>query len=350
MIRLRSHREIARKIDADPSLLEIPLQNLDRWRELGGGEDCPASAEWRELLKHPWEQVRALIVADTEESTRLRLSTPFAGILTPEERLKLHMADGHTTQDKDGMWLVMGEFRCPDIAFVSATRPGRAGAISRVLDDLPMIVYDTAALEGNPMTFPEVQTLLDGSTVDGHRDSDIEQVLNQAASWAHLLDMVSEGRFKLDAKTACELQGLVARNEALEWGSFRTGDVSISGTDYKPPFAPDLPVLFDAGTITLSQIPCVFTRAMATYLMLARQQFFWDGNKRTGRLLMNGMLLSEGHDAICVPAKRQKEFNEKMLAFYDTADAEPMLMFLASCSLDKGLRRVELERKRSRVR
>ena len=47
-------------------------------------------AEWRELLKQPWEKIRALIVSDTEESTRLRLSTPFVGILTPEEREHFH--------------------------------------------------------------------------------------------------------------------------------------------------------------------------------------------------------------------------------------------------------------------
>ena len=89
LIRLRSHRLIAQKIDADRSLLDIPQRNLDRWRELRG-EDCPASAEWGELLKQPWEKIRALIVADTEESTRLRLSTPFVGILTPEERAQFH--------------------------------------------------------------------------------------------------------------------------------------------------------------------------------------------------------------------------------------------------------------------
>ena len=89
MIRLRSHRLIAEKIDADRSLLEIPQRNLDRWRELQG-EDIPACAEWRELLKQPWEHIRALIVADTEESTRLRLSTPFAGILSQRERWRIH--------------------------------------------------------------------------------------------------------------------------------------------------------------------------------------------------------------------------------------------------------------------
>ena len=81
--------------------------------------------------------------------------------------------------------------------------------------------------------------------------------------------------------------------------------------------------------------------------MVARQQFFWDGNKRTGRLLMNGMLLSEGRDAICIPVKRRLEFNQKMLAFYETADGGPMLAFLASCSLDKTLARADCAREPS---
>ena len=90
MIRLRTHRLIAEKIDDDPSLLEIPQRNLDRWRERLQGEDLPAWAEWRELLKLPWAQIRALIVADTEKSTRLRLSTPFPGVLTQRERWRVH--------------------------------------------------------------------------------------------------------------------------------------------------------------------------------------------------------------------------------------------------------------------
>lgn len=211
----------------------------------------------------------------------------------------------------------------------------------RVRKALAEIVHDTAALEGNPMTFPEVQTLLDGITVGGHRVADVEQVLNQAASWKRLLDLVSKGDFKPDMETACELQSLVARNEALECGRFRTGNVSIAGTDFEPPFANELVSSFDSNLRRIDQIPCVFTQAMCVYLLMARQQFFWDGNKRTGRLLMNGMLLSKGHDAICVPAKRQQEFNEKMLAFYDTGHPEPMMLFLASCSLDKNLRQNE---------
>ena len=37
---------------------------------------------------------------------------------------------------------------------------------------IAQLVYDTAALEDSPYTFPEVQTLLDGVTVGGHKLND----------------------------------------------------------------------------------------------------------------------------------------------------------------------------------
>ena len=61
------------------------------------------------------------------------------------------------------------------------------------------------------------------------------------------------------------------------------------------------------------------------------QQFFFDGNKRTARFMMNGVLMSHGIDAISVPAARAREFNEKMVRFYLGKDGSEMMDFLASC-------------------
>jgi Fic family protein len=38
---------------------------------------------------------------------------------------------------------------------------------------------------------------------------------------------------------------------------------------------------------------------------MARIQFFYDGNKRTGRLMMNGVLLTNGLPVINLPASKQ---------------------------------------------
>lgn len=50
-----------------------------------------------------------------------------------------------------------------------------------------------------------------------------------------------------------------------------------------------------------------------------------------GRFVMNGLLLRSGFPAINLPAKRQLEFNQLMLIFYETGDQTRMNAFLRSC-------------------
>ena len=225
-------------------------------------------------------------------------------------------------------------FRFDPVDLPSASKPDVRRACFRVRKVLEGVVHDTVALEGNPFTLPEVKTLLDGVTVGGHRLQDERQVLNQAASWKELLARVTAGRFVLDRQTFCDLHALVAHEEALEWGIFRSGAVTIAGTDHRPPAAGSLPALFDRGLDALQRIPGVHERAIALFLFGSLQQFFYDGNKRTSRLMMNGVLLSSGEDGISVPARRQLEFNEAMIRFYDSRDGTEMMRFMASCSLD----------------
>ena len=85
---------------------------------------------------------------------------------------------------------------------------------------LPEFVWDASMLEGNPFTFPEVKTLLEGVTIGGRKISDQEHVLNLASGSKHLLALVKDGSFSLDKTTFTELHDLVARSDALERGHF----------------------------------------------------------------------------------------------------------------------------------
>lgn len=210
---------------------------------------------------------------------------------------------------------------------------------------LAEFVWDASVLEGNPLTFPEVKTLLDGVTVGGRKISDQEQVLNLAESSKHLLALVKAGKFALDKLTFTELHALVARNEALEWGHFRgegaeknyTPDVALGQQGRYTPLptvegAPELNHVFDQGLSALDkQVPQPFEKAAAFFLFGALQQFFFDGNKRTSRFMMNGILMTSGIDAISVPASKAQDFNEKMVRFYMHKDASEMMSFLAAC-------------------
>jgi len=196
---------------------------------------------------------------------------------------------------------------------------------------LSELVYDAVNLEGIPFTLPEIQTLLDGITVGGHKVTDQEIALNQANAWRTLFRWVEQGDFSISAQRACELHAIAGKNEALAWGKFRTGSVTIAGTDYMPPSSENLPLLFESLANEVQQIADIYERAIHVFLAMARRQFFYDVNKRMGRFMMNGLLLSEGYPAINLHAKRQLEFNNLMLEFYQTGQEKPMSNFLRSC-------------------
>ena len=196
---------------------------------------------------------------------------------------------------------------------------------------LSELVCDAVNLEGIPFTLPEIQTLLDGITVGGHKVADQEIALNQADAWRTLFRWVEQGDFSISAQRACQLHAIAGKNEALAWGKFRTGSVTIAGTDYMPPGPDELPLLFESLINEIQQIVDIYDRAIHVFLTMARVQFFYDVNKRMGRFMMNGLLLSEGYPAINLPAKRQLEFNTLMLEFYRTNQTKDMNKFLRSC-------------------
>ena len=227
--------------------------------------------------------------------------------------------------------------RIPLIRFRSSVPADTVRACARVRRILDRIVYDTVALEGNSLTFQQVRKLLAGELEEQHPTSDRDQVLNQAASWNELLHQVEAGSFRCTAEVFKALHALVAREEALYWGRFRDEPVTISGTEYRPPAHQELEERFTHGMARIRDISETHAKAMAMFLFAARNQFFFDGNKRTGRLMMNGILLRAGQEAISIPFPRQGEFDDAMLRFYESGDGEEMMKFLASCSLNENL-------------
>ncbi|MBF0194406.1 MAG: Fic family protein [Magnetococcales bacterium] len=189
-------------------------------------------------------------------------------------------------------------------------------------------IYNTTALEGNPMTYPEVQTLLEGITVGGHKISDEQQILNQNKSVNYLLELLKTESFEVSLAAICELNYKVAFEESLKWGVFRDGQVNIGGTDFKPPRAENLEQIFNNGVKEILTVENPIIRAICYFLFGAISQFFWEGNKRTSRLVMNGILVSNCYPILNIKAKDSLEFNKKMLEFYDTQSLSKVLPYL----------------------
>ncbi len=202
-------------------------------------------------------------------------------------------------------------------------------------------VWAAAALEGNPFTYPEVQTLIEGITVGGHKLSDERQVLNLRDGYELLRGMLQEQIFNLDKATSDALHDAIMKNDALESGHFRaegsaTSSVTVNlgerGTHHPPETEAggnNLVELFSSGTaVLMKEAGSVFELAAAYFLFAADCQFYFDGNKRTGRAMMNGLLMAAGIDAVLVPGTARQEFNVKMSDFYASRDGTQMMSLL----------------------
>ena len=221
-------------------------------------------------------------------------------------------------------------------------KPNKGKAIMLARKQLSELVWDAVNLEGINFTLPEIQTLLEGITIGGHRVSDQQIALNQVEAWQTLFKWLEGDEFEVSMERTCELHTVAAKNEALEWGQFRSGGVTIAGTEYMPPKAQELPRLFDTMVKEALCLTDIYDQAIFVFLTMARMQFFYDVNKRMGRFMMNGILLDAGFPAINLAAKRQLEFNNLMLEFYESGDQQSMNAFLRTC-LDERVIKIMLE-------
>jgi len=75
--------------------------NVRRWQEASENVS-PALAEWAQILASPASQVLALLTERSARATRLRQSSPFAGILTEEERRAVYESHSARTYHPRG--------------------------------------------------------------------------------------------------------------------------------------------------------------------------------------------------------------------------------------------------------
>ncbi len=61
---------------------------------------------------------------------------------------------------------------------------------------------------------------------------------------------------------------------------------------------------------------------------MCRLQAYYDGDRRTARLMMNGELMAHGYDAVSVPAKARLDYNMLMVDFYATGDSTRLMKYM----------------------
>lgn len=196
-------------------------------------------------------------------------------------------------------------------------------------------IYDSARLEGCNITFPETETILNGVSIAGLKMSDVEVVLNLRDAWKFVLNTIEE---PLTLDYCNKINGFVARNESLEWGTLRNGKVSISGTSYVPKLPDEADVIKSIDAIINSDKSAT-ERGIDLFLYGCRSQNYWDGNKRSSKIIANKFLIMNGAGLLSIPDAKLLDFS-KLLSdyyeYYDDPHTQAIKKFLYDTSI-KGL-------------
>jgi len=85
-----AHILVATRIEQEPALRQIALENLDRWLSRGSRSQL-YFLKWRELLLGDMAKLLEVMRSDAETSCALRQCTPFAGpaFISQAERMEL---------------------------------------------------------------------------------------------------------------------------------------------------------------------------------------------------------------------------------------------------------------------
>ena len=186
-------------------------------------------------------------------------------------------------------------------------------------------IYCGMKMENRAVTLDQTRAILNGVNVPNVQLDDIQAILNMRDAWKFLLNTVSE---KITFEYWCKLNEYIARNEALEWGKLRTGNVGISGTDYVPPIPEKEQVITTLEDIVSDKGMTATDKALEVFTWGTRGQYFWDGNKRTSLMLANKILISAGAGIMTITDKYMEQFNVLLLEYYNTGKSSELKRFL----------------------
>ncbi len=210
---------------------------------------------------------------------------------------------------------------------LDAYRPLNPDTVRRLHEDFRVrFTYNSNAIEGNTLSLAETRMIIqDGLTVEGHTIRELLEATNHAEAYDALDTLV---KHDITLETILQLHGLIMDKLLQKPGALRTEPVYITGSSYTPPPARDVPGYMMQWvrwlTSTEAYLYDTITRTAIAHHGFEAVHPFTDGNGRTGRLLMNLMLIRDGYP----PALILREWRGRYIAALQNAhqgDYNPLI-------------------------
>lgn len=190
-------------------------------------------------------------------------------------------------------------------------------------------IHNLSRFENCQTTLLQTEQIINGQNVASASLGDIQTILNLKRAYQYVIRHISDG-LPVDIPLLKKINSIVAQEDSLAPGDFRTGTVGVTlvdGSRHTPPAISEVEVQNLFGQIANRSRSTTET-AIRSMLAFMRQQIFWDGNKRTATLFANAMLIEKGCGILEISELQMPEFNTKLSDFYRSGDDTDVATYL----------------------
>jgi Fic family protein len=171
--------------------------------------------------------------------------------------------------------------------------------------------YNSNAIEGNRLTLRDTYLIINEKQIpSGAPPKDY----NEAINGKEALDFLKMYKGKLTIEFIEKLNGILTKNTGVVYpGRIRFFQVKIEGADFVPPNEKDVPRLIKEMIDFYYENKNKFhpfVMACLIHVKFVEIHPFEDGNGRTGRALMNWVLMKAGYPKLFVPVKNRQKYYE----------------------------------------
>lgn len=177
--------------------------------------------------------------------------------------------------------------------------------------------WKSAQIEGNTYSLLETERLLkEKQTASGKTKEEAVMLLNHKDALDFILD-VPDYLKELSVARIEEIHSLLTKELGVE-RNIRHRRVGITGTNYVPldnEF--QIREALEDSVRLINSRNNVFDKALLALVLLSYIQAFTDGNKRTARIVSNGILIANGYCPISFRTVDSVDYKKAMLMFYE---------------------------------
>jgi len=177
--------------------------------------------------------------------------------------------------------------------------------------------WKSSQIEGNTYSLLETERLLkEKQTASGKTKEEAIMLLNHKYALDFILDEPDYLK-ELTVSRIEEIHTLLTKDFGVD-RNIRHRRVGITGTNYTP-LDNEFQIreaLEDTAELINSKSN-IFDKALLTLVLLSYVQAFTDGNKRTARIVSNGILIANGYCPISFRTVDSVDYKKAMLMFYE---------------------------------